>query len=144
MLAAPGQLALTGRVGRSGTTESDAFLLVANPSTLRPNPGAGRLYGDHGPGREVGVSVADHATGFFIGGSSDSNFEGLVPADPRDMYLLDADTGGKTSCEAVWAPRDVRPDFPVERVNPVAVPFLQFVPRQVRVVRVDTAYQNCP
>jgi hypothetical protein len=143
-LAPPGTLALTGRAGSPAGPGFDAFLLLADAASLKTLPARSRLYGDHANGRETGVSVADHPGGFLIAGFSESNFEGLVPADPRDLYLVETDGLGHTSCDLVWDPPHVESPFPVERITPVATAFLQAVARVVRVDRMDTPYQNCP
>jgi hypothetical protein len=104
----------------------------------------GRLYGDHAGGREWASSVFDHVGGFLLAGLSESNFEGLVPPDPRDLYLIETDGMGHTSCDLAWDPPHVESPFPVERIRPVATAFLQPVARLVRSTRMDTGYQNCP
>jgi hypothetical protein len=143
-LAPQGSLALTGRAGPAAGTGADAFLLVADPSSLKPFPNRGRLYGDHAAGFEWGFSLSDHARGFILAGFSNSNFEGLVPADPRDLYLVGTDDMGHTGCDLPWDPPHTDVPLPVERISPRAVPFLQQVARPVRVDRMDTAFRNCP
>jgi hypothetical protein len=139
-IAGPGQLALTGRVGRSGTPEADAFLLVADPGSLEP-AAIGRLFGDHGPGRDIGVSVHDHSKGFVISGLSDSDFEGV--GDPRDLYLIGADDSGKTDCVLDWEPRFDRINADPQRVFPEAIRFLDPVRRDVKVERHDSPFPAC-
>ena len=143
-LAPPGTLALTGRAGSPAGPGFDAFLLLADAASLKTLPARSRLYGDHGNGRETGVSVTDHPGGFVIAGFSESNFESLVPADPRDLYLVDTDGLGHTSCDLTWDPPHVESPFPVERITPVATAFLQTVARVVRFDRMDTEYRSCP
>jgi hypothetical protein len=143
-LAPPGSLALTGRAGSIAGGGFDAFLLTADAASLKPLPMTGRLFGDHAGGLEWGTSVFDHVSGFLLAGLSQSNFEGLVPPDPRDLYLIDTDGMGHTSCDLDWDPPHVESPFPVERITPTATAFLQPAARQVRTTRIDTDYQNCP
>jgi hypothetical protein len=139
-----GNLALTGYAGRAATSvlDNDAFLLVSNPTTLAPNAGSGRLYGDHGTRQEVGVSVFPHAAGFTIAGWDDADPQAV--GDPRDLYLINADPNGKTSCEATWAPTDSVPPFPVSVVTPVVAPFMTASPKAAAIIQLGTAFQSCP
>lgn len=137
-IASPGQLALTGRVAR--TTDADAFLLIADESSLKP-AAPGRLFGDHGARPEWGVSVADHPRGFVIAGFSDSDFEGV--GDPRDLYLVGADDKGKTNCVAEWIPPYDRITTDPRRVFPQTTPWLDPRSRDVRVERLDTPFPAC-
>ncbi len=141
-IARPGDLALTGRAASTSSSEVEAFLLVADPSSLKPHPATGRLYGDHVDRRDWGVSVADHDRGFVIAGVSESDFQGV--SDPSDLYLIGADDAGKTNCVKEWEPRydELRPD-PV-RILPTRAAFLDPVRVDVKAVRQDTAYPNCP
>jgi len=136
-----GSLALTGRVGRPGTAAADAFLLVADPSSLKPIM-PGYLYGDHADRQDWGVSVSDHPRGFVIAGFSRSDFEGV--GDPLDLYLIGTDENGKTGCVEEWDPPHDSVQFPVARVMPQAVRVVDPVQREVRVERIDTAFRKCP
>jgi hypothetical protein len=138
-----GSLALTGRVGPTGSTAADAFLLAANPMSLVPLAGTGRLFGDHGPRRDWGVSLSDHAAGFVVAGLSESNFEGAFPPDPSDVYLVGADNTGSTGCSEDWTVPNVTIWFPVTQVTPYSAPFLTVVPEQVREQRLDTIVPHC-
>jgi hypothetical protein len=141
-IARPGDLALTGRAGAPSGSEVEAFLLVADPASLKPYPFAGRLYGDHVGKRDWGVSVSDHKRGFIISGVSESDFQGV--SDPSDLYLIGADDAGKTNCVKEWEPRydEIHPD-PV-RILPTRAAFLDPVRVEVKAERQDTAYPNCP
>lgn len=139
-LASPGQLALTGRAGRPGTAAADAFLLIADPGSLKP-AAPGRLFGDHADRRDWGVSVSDHRRGFVIAGFSDSDFEGV--GDRRDLYLIGTDDGGKTDCVKEWEPPSEEQDPSVRRVFPQTVRFLDPVRRDVKVERLDSPFPAC-
>lgn len=143
-IAPLGNLALTGYVGRAATTvlDNDAFLLVANPSTLIPNAGSGRRYGDLASRQAVGVSVFPHATGFAIAGFNDEDQQAV--ADPRDLYLVLADPSGNTSCQAGWAPPNAIPPYPVTPVTTINAPFLTQAPRTASITNILTAFQACP
>jgi hypothetical protein len=136
-----GSLALTGRVGRPGTVAADAFLLVADPGSLKPLA-TGYLYGDHADRRDWGVSVADHRDGFVIAGFSDSDFEGV--GDPRDLYLIGTDMNGKTGCAEPWEPPHVVVQLPVTPVFPQTARGVDPVRREIKVERIDTPFQKCP
>lgn len=141
-IAAVGRLALTGYAGQAATSvlDNDAFLLVADPTTLAPT--AGRLYGDHAARQEIGMSLFPHATGVIIAGLDDADPQ--IVGDPRDLYLVDTDTNGKTSCEIAWAPPHTVPAFPYPTVAPTATPFLAQTPRTASIIQQTTPYQVCP
>jgi hypothetical protein len=140
-IARPGDLALTGRAASPVSDGSEAFLLIADPGTLKPL-GPGRLYGDHDKGYDWGVSVSDHKRGFVIAGVSQSDFEHAN--DPSDLYLIGADDSGKTNCVNEWEPRYdlIHPD-PV-RIHPTADRILDAVRVDVKAVSQHTAFPNCP
>ena len=141
-IARPGDLALTGRAAAPAGTNVEAFLLVADPASLKPYPFAGRLYGDHNDKRDWGVSVSDHKRGFIISGVSESDFQ--LVGDPSDLYWIGPDDSGKTSCVKEWEPRydEIHPD--AVRILPTRTAFLDPVPVPVKAERKDTAYPNCP
>jgi len=127
-------------VGRPGTAGSDAFLLVTDPSSLKPlQPGF--LYGDHAGRQDWGVSVSDHRRGFVIAGFSRSDFEGV--GDPLDLYLIGTDENGKTGCADSWDPPHDTVQVPAARVMPQAVRMVDPVRREVRVEPIDTAFPRC-
>jgi hypothetical protein len=136
-----GSLALTGRVGRPGTVGTDAFLLVTEPSSLKPLA-PGFVYGDHRDLQDWGVSVADYPRGFVISGFSRSDFQGV--GDPLDLYLVGTDDNGKTGCADSFEPHHDVVQFPVARVFPQATRMVDPVRREVRVERLDTVYEACP
>ena len=138
--ASPGSLALTGRLGRTTGVGFDAFLLIANPSTLQPS-GAVHLYGDHADRLDSGVSVAEHAAGFVLAGFSSSDLTGV--GDPRDLYLIGTDPSGKTDCSRAGDLPDRALDLPEERILPEGLPFLQRAPRSVQVIYHATAERGC-
>jgi hypothetical protein len=141
-IARPGDLALTGRAAATAGTDAEAFLLVADPASLKPYPFAGRLYGDHADKRDWGVSVSDHKRGFIISGVSESDFQHV--SDPSDLYLIGPDDAGKTNCVKEWEPRydEIHPD--AVRILPTRAAFLEPVRVEVKAERKDTAYANCP
>lgn len=140
-IARPGDLALTGRAAAPGGTDAEAFLLVADPDTLKPLT-VGRLFGDHVDKRDWGVSISDHRRGFIIAGTSESDFQHA--GDPSDLYLIGADDSGKTNCVKEWEPRyDVVHADP-SRIFPTRQAFLDPVRVEVRAERQDTAFPNCP
>lgn len=141
-IAPVGSLALTGRAGKPGSTTFDAFLHTAHPGSLGLLPGTGRLYGDHGPRFDAGTAILPFGNGFVIAGFSDSDFQGV--GDPRDVYLVGTDGGGKTGCEQPWAPPSTYVNFPVQQSYPYPVPFLQQVYRPVKVTEEFTEYESCP
>ncbi len=143
-IAPLGSLALTGYAGRAATTvlDNDAFLLVSDPVMLAPIAGSGRLYGDHGTRQEVGVSVFPHVAGFTIAGWNDADPQGV--GDPRDLFLVNADPNGKTSCEAAWNPPHTVPPFPVTPVAPVTSLFMVATPKAAQITQLGTAFQSCP
>lgn len=140
-IARPGDLALTGRAAAPAGTDAEAFLLIADPDSLKPLT-LGRLYGDHDDRRDWGVSVSDHPRGFIISGTSESDFQHV--SDPSDLYLIGADDAGKTNCVREWEPRydEIHPD-PV-RILPRRERFLDPVRVDVKAERKDTAFPNCP
>ena len=142
--APAGALALTGRVGRPGTTAADAFLLAANASSLVPLAGSGRLFGDHGLGREWGVSLSDHSSGLVVAGLSESNLENALPPDPSDLYLVGTNAAGRTGCAEPWNPPNITAYIPVQRVWPAAVPILTRVEVAVEAQKLDTLVEHCP
>ncbi len=143
-IAPLGGLALTGYVGRAATAvlDNDAFLLVANPTTLAPNVGSGRLYGDLAARQAVGVSILPHAAGFKITGFNDEDQQAV--GDPRDLYLINADQSGNTTCQMAWAPPHVVPPFPATPVTTVNAPFLTQAPKTAAIINILTPFQNCP
>jgi hypothetical protein len=140
-IARPGDLALTGRAAAPAGTDAEAFLLVADPDSLKPLT-RGRLYGDHDSRRDWGMSVSDHPRGFVIAGTSESDFEHA--SDPSDLYLIGADDSGKTSCVKDWEPRHEPIHPEPTRISPSRQRFLEPVRVDVRAERQDTAYPNCP
>lgn len=143
-IAPVGRLALTGYAGKAATSvaDNDAFLLIADQTSLAPIAGTGRLYGDHATRQEVGVSIFPHATGFVIAGLNDADPQAV--GDPRDLYLVNADTNGKTSCEIAWNPPSSVPAFPYPSVSPAAVTFLTQSPKTASIIQQSTPYQVCP
>ena len=101
-IAPVGTIAITGSTTRPGSAGSDAFLQILKPGGLEPMPGTGRRYGTNATGFEAGHSLALRPDGFFIAGRTTTDFSG--GADPGDLYVVNADTGGKTQCAADWAP----------------------------------------
>jgi hypothetical protein len=138
--ARPGQLALTGRAVAPGSTGTDAFLLVADASTLEPT-GFGQLFGDHADKADWGVSVADHPSGFVVAGLSASGFDGT--ADPKDLYLVGTDGSGKTTCSTSWSPSKYEMTVPASRVVPRPEELLVEVSRKVGTERPTTGVQYC-
>jgi hypothetical protein len=144
-LSPAGGLALAGEVGSSAAvSDGDAFLLIADPGTLKPLPGTGRRYGDHAARRDAGFSIVPHSAGFLIAGVSHSNFESLAPPDPSDLYLVNTDGLGHTGCDLSWTPPSAHVALPVEKVSPVARPFLAQTARAVVATTHNTGYQPCP
>jgi hypothetical protein len=138
--ARPGDLAVTGRVG-SAAGDQDAFLLIADPGSLKP-AAIGRIFGDHAQRRDWGVSVADHARGFVIAGTSQSDFE--LAGDPSDLYLIGADDAGRTNCSKEWEPRyeAFRPE--VVRIDPRQERAIDDPLVDVKFDRLSDPYVNCP
>jgi hypothetical protein len=143
-IAPVGRLALTGYAGRATTTvlDNDAFLLIADQTSLAPIAGTGRLYGDHGTRQEIGHSIFPHTTGFVIAGLNDADPQAV--GDPRDLYLVNADTNGKTSCELAWNPPNTVPPFPYPSVVPATAAFLTQTPKTASIIQQSTPYQSCP
>jgi hypothetical protein len=139
-----GALVLTGRIGASGTTAYDAFLLSVDVATLSPIRGT--RYGDLGARRDLGLSLfqvpAALGSGIVISGSSESDFEAV--GDPRDLYLVRTDINGKTGCNATFEAPHAAVAFPPERLTPTASPILKPSPRAVVVTAEDTRFQHCP
>jgi hypothetical protein len=142
-VAVPGQLALTGHAGAPGTTADDAFLLIVNQASLAPT-GFGQLFGDHAGLRDWGVSLHDDPTGFILAGYSESNLEGSAPPDPRDLYLVQTDPGGRTVCSKQWEVPSVDPQYRVAPIPQQVTPFLQPRRQEVISVRRDTRIPVCP
>jgi hypothetical protein len=143
-LFAAGRLALTGHAGRPGTPADDAFLLVLGQGSLAPLPGSGELFGDHGARRDWGVSIEDHPKGFIIAGFSDSNLEGASPADVRDLYLVNTDAAGQTTCSKDWSVPHVLTQFPADPIPQIPTRFLLPSPQHVSSERRDTRIRVCP
>lgn len=143
-IAPVGRLALTGYAGKATTSvlDNDAFLLIADQTSLAPIAGTGRLYGDHATRQEVGMSIFPHTTGFVIAGLNDADPQAV--GDPRDLYLVNADTNGKTSCEITWNPPNTVPAFPYPSVVPAAVTFLAQTPKTASIIQQSTPFQACP
>ena len=139
-LSPAGALAITGAAGNTWNT--DAFLLLAEPFGLKPIPGPGHIYGNHSGGRESGQSVALAPNGFFIAGSTNTDFAGV--GDPGDMYLVGPDVNGRTRCALGWNPPYVPQEAPPTRVNPDPSAFLQQVRQWVRVGGLSTPFNVCP
>ena len=139
-----GSLALTGHVGTASTAvaDNDASLLVVAPTTLAPLPGSGRLYGDHATRYESGASVVAHAAGFTIAGWNDADPQAV--GDARDLYVVNADVNGNTTCQAPWAPTHIVPLFPVTTVTPTIAPFMTQAPKTAAIVSILTGFQSCP
>jgi len=142
-IAPPGRLALTGHAGTPGTTADDAFLLIIDQASLAPT-GIGQLFGDHAGLRDWGVSLHDHEKGFIIAGFSESNLEGSIPPDPRDLYLIETDPTGRTRCSKDWEVPSVATQFRVLPIPQQATSFLQRLPQPVTSVRRDTRIPVCP
>jgi hypothetical protein len=143
-IAPQGALALTGSVGRIGTSAYEAFLLPVDVTTLFP--AAGRLFGDHAGRRDQGTSLfqvpAPAAPGFVLSGFSDSDFQGV--GDARDMYLIRTDGNGNTSCNGTFAVPHVTVAFPPSVFTPVTAPVLQPIARQVQIGVQSTPFLSCP
>ncbi len=141
-IAPTGRLALTGSVGTASTSvlDNDAFLLIADQTTLAPT--TGRRYGDHATRQEVGVSVFPHAAGFTIAGFNDADPQAV--GDPRDLYLINAGGGGQTSCELIWNPTHVTLGFVPTPVTPLPVSFLTQTPMTQSIIPLGTGFQSCP
>jgi hypothetical protein len=140
-IAPVGRLVVAGRAGRPGTTRHDALLQIVDPRALQLM-GSGRLYGDHGVGAEQGSAVTPFGNGFVVAGHSDSDFEGA--ADPRDLYLVVTDGGGRTGCELPWRAPSPQTSTGRTTLGLEPVPFLQQVFRPVAAEDRITEYQRCP
>jgi hypothetical protein len=141
-IAPLGALALTGSVNRPPVAGSEAFLLVVNPLSLQPLAGTGRRYGNFLGGFESGHSLALLPNGFLIAGATTTDFSG--GADPRDLYLVQADTNGKTNCAAGWNPPALAGGPPPALLAPQPIPFLQQVPGTWAIGGALTPINACP
>ena len=141
-IAPAGALALTGSVTNPAVAGSDAFLLVTNPINLTPLAGSGRRYGNHLSGFEAGHSLFTLPNGFLIAGRTTTDFSGGV--DPGDLYLVRADTNGKTNCAAGWNPPLLNGGGVPAIVNPQPIPFLQQVTAPFATGVLATPVNACP
>jgi hypothetical protein len=144
-IAPLGRLALTGHAADpSASVNDDAFLLLIHPGNLAPIPAGGQLFGDHGLGREQGVSLADHPGGFIIAGSFEPPPPPPAAPDPsRDLYIVNTDGNGTTTCSRDWDVDSEPTPFPVTQIFPEAIPFLHSITQPVSSERRSTAERIC-
>jgi len=139
-LAPAGSLAVTGSV--ASTFQSDAFLMIADVFGLKPIPGPGHIYGRHSSGREVGQSIALAPNGFFIAGSTNTDFQGV--GDFGDFYLVKPEVNGRTNCALGWNAPYVASTKPPVVVGPHPSAFLQSITQTVSTGFVFTPFNVCP
>jgi hypothetical protein len=139
-LAPAGSLAVTGSA--ANTFQSDAFLMIADVWGLKPIPGPGHIYGRHASGREIGQSLALAPNGFFIAGSTNTDYQGV--GDPSDFYLVKPDVNGRTNCALGWDPPYVPSTKLPVPISPSPSAFLQTVSPLVTTGFVFTPFNACP
>jgi hypothetical protein len=144
-IAPLGRLALTGHAADpDAALNEDAFLLLLHPANLAPIPAGGQLFGDHGAGREQGVSLADHPRGFIITGFLEPPPPPPLASDPsRDLYIVNADGSGQTTCSIDWPVESEATQFPVTQIVPEDTPFLYATWQAVALTRRQTAERIC-
>ena len=107
---AVGDLAITGKADIIWQSQKTAemFLLpvsVANLRVFTPVSG-GQTYGDFNPGGtlpEGGAALEEVGDNFILCGFSQGNLENDPFPDPEDLYLVETDGDGLTSCETQWS-----------------------------------------
>ncbi len=144
-IAAIGDLVLTGYQGLAANGPWDAHLLfvrTANLTAIR-----GFLFGDHANRNEIGVSLAQtpafgpQPAGFVVAGLTETNWEGF--GDPRDLYLVITNAGGRTNCALPWNPPTVQIQTPwvnlVPLLRQLTLVKMPFTPS----VQLATSFQVC-
>jgi hypothetical protein len=105
---AVGDLAITGKADLivNAGKSAEMFILPVSVTNLRTFAASGgRTFGDGNAGAtlpEGGAALEEVGDNFIICGFSQGNLEGDLFPDPEDLYLVETDGDGLTSCENPW------------------------------------------
>lgn len=109
---AVGDLAITGKadITVNAGKSAEMFLLPVSVTNLRTFAASGgQTFGDGNAGAtlpEGGAALEEVGDNFIICGFSQGNLEGDLFPDPEDLYLVETDGDGLTSCENPWTVAD--------------------------------------
>lgn len=141
-----GSLAVAGTHLLAGFPGLEGALIFADPGTLMPIGGSGRVFGDFGSGSEIFFSLNEIPAswplgGYVLAGLTTTDWAGL--GDPQDLYLVHYDPGAP-GCEGSWSPSGTPLGWLYGNLGPVLRSPAKEVPVNTAEKPQSDPFQICP